>query len=386
MPTPSTTTAHAVPIQPLVTVPAPTPKELIGCYRSIGDLVGGDLLTFASLTKPVVEALFATATRLKREFRATRPHLSGASVDGTSGEKTLAGASGSFKATGSISMPLAGTTSVLLFEKASLRTKMSFETGIGLLGGRAIFMDHSAQKLGEREAVKDYAKNLERWVDCIIARVYSQEVLYELAEHARVPVINALSDRFHPCQALADLLTLHELAQAKQLPLRELRLAFVGDGNNVSHSLMHAATMLGVSITIISPKGYEPATDVTAECEAFAKDSGATLTIANELSAVERHHAVYTDVWVSMGQADTAAKRRKVFTPYQVNPAMMARAAKGIPASQIPLGPHFMHCLPAQRGVEVTDEVIDSAASLVYEQAENRMHAQDALLVAMFAR
>lgn len=379
MPTPSTSaSARAVPIQPLVTVPAPTPKELIGCYRSIGDLAGGDLLTFASLTRPVVESLFASAKQLKSQFRETRKHLSDASAGKADGT-TLAGASGSLKT------PLTGTTSVLLFEKASLRTKMSFETGIGLLGGRAIFMDHSAQKLGEREAVKDYAKNLERWVDCIIARVYSQEILYELAEHARVPVINALSDRFHPCQALADLFTLHELAEAKHIALRDLSLAYVGDGNNVCHSLMHAATMLGVSTTVISPKGYEPAADVVAECEAFAKESGATLTISNDLAAVERHHAVYTDVWVSMGQADTAAKRRKVFAPYQVNAALMARAAKGLPASQIPQGPHLMHCLPAQRGVEVTDEVIDAPSSLVYEQAENRMHAQDALLVHMFS-
>lgn len=284
---------------------------------------------------------------------------------------------------------MAGTTAVLLFEKASLRTKMSFETGIGLLGGRSLFMDHSNQKLGEREAVKDYAKNLERWVDCIIARVYSQEVLYELAEHARVPVINALSDRFHPCQALADLLTLAERAEALGVPLRDLRLAYVGDGNNVCHSLMHASTMLGVSTTIISPKGYEPAADVVAECETFAKQSGATLTITSDLSAVERHHAVYTDVWVSMGQADTAAKRRKVFSPYQVNGVLMTQAAKGLSPSgkpgHLPHGPYFMHCLPAQRGVEVTDEVIDAPSSLVYEQAENRMHAQNALLVHMFS-
>jgi len=367
--------AASVPIQPLVTVPAPTPKELLGKYKTVRDLAGGDLLTFASLTKPVVESLFTTARELKARFRATRPHLSSsASSSLTPDASPLASSS-----------PLSGTTSVLLFEKASLRTKMSFETGIGFLGGRALFMDHSNQKLGEREAVKDYAKNLERWVDCIIARVYSQEVLYELAEHARVPVINALSDRFHPCQALADLFTLSELAQQRNIPLNQLRLAYVGDGNNVCHSLMHASTMLGVSTTVISPKGYEPAADVIEECNALCKRSGATLTISNDLAAAERHHAIYTDVWVSMGQADTAAKRRKVFAPYQVNAALMTRAAKGLPPASIPHGPHFMHCLPAQRGVEVTDEVIDSPGSLVYEQAENRMHAQNALLAHMFS-
>lgn len=380
--------AASVPIQPLITPPAPTPRDLIGKYRSVQDLAGGDLLTFASLTKPVALSLFATARELKARFRATRPHLSSSSSSLTPHALPLSSSSSPTPYASPLapSLPLSGTTSVLLFEKASLRTKMSFETGIGLLGGRALFMDHSAQKLGEREAVKDYAKNLERWVDCIIARVYSQEVLYELAEHARVPVINALSDRFHPCQALADLLTLSELADQKRLPLNQLRLAYVGDGNNVCHSLMHASTMLGVSTTIISPKGYEPASDVIEECEALAKSSNATLTITNDLAAVERHHAVYTDVWVSMGQADTAAKRRKVFAPYQVNAALMTQAAKGLPPASIPHGPHFMHCLPAQRGVEVTDEVIDSPGSLVYEQAENRMHAQNALLVHMFSR
>jgi ornithine carbamoyltransferase len=380
--------ASAVPIQPLVTVPAPTPKELLGKYKTIRDLAGGDLLTFASLTKPVVESLFATARDLKAKFRTTRPHLSSPSSL-TPHALPLSSSSSPTPHASPLapsSLPLSGTTSVLLFEKASLRTKMSFETGIGFLGGRALFMDHSNQKLGEREAVKDYAKNLERWVDCIIARVYSQEVLYELAEHARVPVINALSDRFHPCQALADLFTLSELAAARNIPLSQLRLAYVGDGNNVCHSLMHASTMLGVSTTVISPKGYEPASDVIEECEALCKSSGATLTISNDLAAVERHHAVYTDVWVSMGQADTAAKRRKVFAPYQVNASLMTQAAKGLPPVQIPQGPHFMHCLPAQRGVEVTDEVIDAPASLVYEQAENRMHAQNALLAHMFLK
>ncbi len=365
-----------VPISPLPAAPAPTPREIIGKYRVIADLAGADLLTFASLTRPVVESLLTTAGALKREFRQNRPGR-------TRESGAAAGTSGSFGSS------LSGVTAVLLFEKASLRTKMSFETGIGLLGGRSLFMDHAQQKLGEREAVKDYAKNLERWVDCIIARVYSQEVLYELAEHARVPVVNALSDRFHPCQALADVMTIAEQAHALGIPLRDVRLAYIGDGNNVCHSLMHAAVMLGISTTVIGPKGYEPAADVIEECEALAKQSGATLTISSSLAAIEGHHAVYTDVWVSMGQADSAAKRRKVFAPFQVNSALMARAATGLPVAGpgvLPHGPYFMHCLPAQRGVEVSDEVMDAPSSLVYEQAENRMHAQDSLLVHMFPR
>lgn len=372
MSNPSLSSPHAVP----PVAPAPTPAGIIGCYRTRRDLRGADLLTFASLTPGVVAELFASAQQLKAEFHAIRAGQ-GLAVPGDDSAKVASG--GSVLAT----RPLRDVTAVLLFEKPSLRTKMSFEAGISMLGGSSIFMDHSQQKLGEREAVKDYALNLERWVSCIIARVYSQEVLYELAQHAAVPVINALSDRFHPCQALADLFTLSERAEALGMPLTQMRLAYVGDGNNVCHSLMHAATMLGVSTTVIAPKGYEPAADVVTECQALCKASGATLAITDDLAAMKGHHAVYTDVWVSMGQADTAAKRRKVFAEYQVNAVLMALASKGL---SLPEGAYFMHCLPAQRGVEVTDDVIDSKASLVYEQAENRMHAQDALLLAMLGR
>lgn len=387
---------------------APTPPELIGCYRTMKDLAGADLLTFASLTPPVVRELFATADALKGEFRRgrdretgdketgrgeqgkkarTNPPQTPSRSDGARGERAVAGASGSLRSRGlgSHASVMAGKTAVLLFEKPSLRTKMSFETGIGLLGGRSIFMDHSAQKLGEREAVKDYARNLERWVDCIIARVFSQKILYELAAHARVPVINALSDRFHPCQALADLFTVAEVAAGMGkggTPLQEMRLAYVGDGNNVCHSLMHAATLAGMSVTVVTPKGYAPAEDVTRECEAFAKAAGAKVTISTDLAAVEGHDAVYTDVWVSMGQTggvDEVTKRRKVFAKYQVNADLMARASKGLSSPSV-----FMHCLPAQRGLEVTDDVIDAPTSIVYDQAENRMWAQNALLVLVF--
>lgn len=345
--------------------PAPTPAGLVGNLKRMEDLRGADLLTAASLTRGVVLGIFERAAALKRAFRSGRAHLGGAG-----------------EGRGMPGTPMAGRTAVLLFEKPSLRTKMSFETGIGLLGGRSIFMDHSSQRLGERESVKDYARNLERWVDCIIARVFSQEVLYELAEHARVPVINALSDRFHPCQGVADVLTLWEEASRRGMDLREVRLAYVGDGNNVCHSLMHVATMVGMGMTVVTPKGYGPAADVVAECEALARESGARLEVATSVSAAKGHHAVYTDVWVSMGQADTAAKRRKVFAGYQVSAEMMRQAGDGLSSAWGPA--RFMHCLPAQRGVEVTDEVIDSPASLVYEQAENRMHAQDALLWGMF--
>jgi ornithine carbamoyltransferase len=261
---------------------------------------------------------------------------------------------------------------------------MSFEVGIAKLGGHPIFMDHAAQRLGARESVRDYAKNLERWVECIVARVYSQAVLEEMAEAAKCPVVNALSDRFHPCQALADLFTLYERAGNDAARLRKLKLAYVGDGNNVCHSLIHCSTLLGVDTTVITPKGYAPAEDVVADCQAFAKAAGSKFTLATNPTAIEGNDAVYTDVWVSMGQAggvDEVTKRRKIFAKYQVNSELMEAAGKGRPSPAV-----FMHCLPAQRGLEVTDDVIDSPHSVVYDQAENRMHAQNALLHYMLGK
>ncbi len=304
-------------------------------------LFGTDLLTVASLSPQQLGGLLDLAGKVKADR-------------------------------GPYAKSLAGKSVILIFEKASLRTKVTFEVGVHNLGGSPIYMDQSGSKLGERESIKDYGKNLERWVQCIVARVYSQKALEELAVHAKVPVINALSDRFHPCQALADVFTLKE----KLGRLEGKRLAFVGDGNNVCHSLMHAATLLGMEMTVVCPKGYEPAADVTAECERFAAASGGKLTISSELRAIAGHHAVYTDVWVSMGQAEQAQERRRAFADYQVNSGLMRLAGQGLPAA-----PLFMHCLPAQRGIEVTDEVIDSPSSVVYDQAENRMHVQNAVMV-----
>ncbi len=352
--------------------------------ESLKDLRGRDLLTLTQLTQPCVIELFELAAKMK----AARARGSKSDLTWLSGLLT-------------------GKTAILIFEKASLRTRITFETGVGLLGGHAIYMDHSQQRLGVRESVKDYGKNLERWLDCIVARVYSQNVIEELAEHADVPVINALSERYHPCQALADLMTLWErsnevtklrsnAAKAKKpksslrhsvtSSLRHfpLRVAYVGDGNNVCHSLMHAAVMLGQHMTVITPKGYAPDAAVVRECEELAKANGGSIDITTKLSAVENHHAVYTDVWVSMGQADEEGKRLRVFADYQINASLMANASKGLSASWGPS--NFMHCLPARRGVEVTDEVIDSPASIVYDQAENRMHAQNALMAAVMAK
>lgn len=309
------------------------------------DLFGRDLLTLSTLSPGAVRELFETAAKMKGD----RASFSGA---------------------------LAGKVAVLMFEKASLRTRMTFEVGMARLGGQAIYLDHSQQRLGERESIRDYGKNLERWVDCVIARVYSHKALEELAEASRVPVINALSDRFHPCQALADLFTLWERPGGLTPPGAErLRIAYIGDGNNVCHSLMQACALLGVDITVITPRGYEPSSEVIGECAAIAQTTNASLVLSLDPRAAEGHHAVYTDVWVSMGQADQAGKRRKAFIDYQVDTDLMALASKGLASPSL-----FMHCLPAQRGVEVTDEVMDSPYSIVYDQAENRLHVQNALL------
>lgn len=319
-------------------------------YASVREMAGKDLLTLTQLTPACTRELLALAAKIKSNRAA-------------------------------YSETLKGQHGILIFEKASLRTRITFETGFTMLGGHAIYMDHSVQRLGEREAVKDYAKNLERWLQCIIARVYSQAIVEELAEHANIPVINALSEREHPCQGLADIMTLWEFAPDFRVEGKRLRIAYVGDGNNVAHSLMHAAALCGCDVTVITPRKYEPLEAFVDETTALAKETGSTLTVTNKLSAVEGHHAVYTDVWVSMGQADEAGKRLKVFGDYQIDAELMATASKGLGASWGPA--KFMHCLPARRGVEVTDEVIDAPSSVVYAQAENRMHAQNALLAAI---
>ena len=265
---------------------------------------------------------------------------------------------------------LAGKAVILLFEKPSLRTRVSFEVGVGKLGGIAMYFDHSEPRIGVRESIKDYAKNLERWVECIVARTHEHSTLEQLAAHADIPVINALSDHEHPCQALADLFTLREHLG----DLAGKRLAFVGDGNNVCHSLMLLCAMLGVDFTAITPPGYEPAATVADRAGALAAITGSRLVISHDLKAVAGHHAVYTDKWVSMGQEERSTKA-SAFAAYQIDAAVMARASGGIDGEAL-----FMHCLPAGRGLEVTSDVIDSPTSVVYHQAENRMHTQNALL------
>lgn len=263
---------------------------------------------------------------------------------------------------------LAGRVLILLFEKPSLRTRVTFEVGIANLGGSSIFLDHTASLLSEREPTRDIAKNLERWVQGIIARVFAQETLDELAQNANVPVINALSDRFHPCQALADFLTLDERFGG----LRGLKLAYVGDGNNMCHSLITFAARAGVHIRVATPAGYEPADDVVAEAKRVARETRAKIDLFHSPEdAVSGVQAVYTDVWASMGQESEAAERERIFAGYQVNEELFSLAARDAV---------FLHCLPAHRGLEVTPGVIDSPRSIIYDQAENRLHVQKAIL------
>ncbi len=261
----------------------------------------------------------------------------------------------------------------LLFEKPSLRTRVSFEIGMQSLGGGSVFLDYSAARMSERETVKDLARNLERWVNVIDARTYLQSTIEELAANAAIPVINGLSDRYHPCQILADFQTLEE----RFGNLRGFKLAFVGDGNNVCHSLLLAGARLGVNLKIATPAGFRPDPAIVAEARLAAKETKGRIELLTEpAEAVSGAQAVYTDVWASMGQENEAAEREKIFTGYQVNDALMALA---LPDAV------FMHCLPAHRGLEVTEAVLESPRSIVYDQAENRMHAQKALLLTLLA-
>jgi len=270
---------------------------------------------------------------------------------------------------GSFARALAGKQLALIFEKPSLRTRVTFEVGMTSMGGYAIYLDHTKPRLGERESIKDIARNLERWVHGIVARTYAHSSVEELAEHASIPVINALTDLLHPCQALADFYTLGE----KVGRLKGLKLAFVGDGNNVCHSLMITGAKLGVSINVATPPGFEPKAEIIDDAKAFARKSGAKIHIFNDpVEAVAGVNAVYTDVWASMGQEYAAHLRAQVFAPFRVTEDLMAAAD---PSAV------FMHCLPAHRGLEVTDGVIDSPRSVVYDQAENRLHVQKALLI-----
>ncbi|MDT8068556.1 MAG: ornithine carbamoyltransferase [Terriglobia bacterium] len=264
---------------------------------------------------------------------------------------------------------LAGKQLVLFFEKPSLRTRLTFESAMNSLGGVSFFVDQTGSRLGDREPLSDIAHNLERWIDGIVLRTFAHETVAKMAEYAAIPVINALSDFEHPCQALADTLTVRE----KFGELKGAKIAYVGDGNNVAHSLLLAAAAVGAKISVGTPKGFEPNSGIVAAAKKLAVKTGAKIHIVNDpVAAVTAADVVYTDVWASMGQEAEASERKKTFAAYQVNDELMAHASKHA---------LFMHCLPAHRGDEVAASVIDSARSIVFDEAENRLHIQKAILV-----
>jgi len=266
---------------------------------------------------------------------------------------------------------LAGRFLALIFEKPSLRTRVTFEVGISSLGGTSVFLDHTAVRLGQRESIPDVAKNLERWVQGIVARTFTQESIDALAASTSIPVINALSDRYHPCQALSDFQTLEERFGG----LRGLKFAYVGDGNNVCHSLLTIGARVGAHLRVATPAGYDPDAAVVAEAKRITRETrGKIEVLRSPEEAVASAQAIYTDVWTSMGQEEESAARESAFAGYQVNEALWAQAAPDAV---------FMHCLPAHRGSEVTAEVIDSPRSIVFDQAENRLHMQKAILLTL---
>jgi ornithine carbamoyltransferase len=292
-----------------------------------------DFLRLTDLTTAELERVLALAGRLKRELRAGTPHPL-----------------------------LAGRTLAMIFEKPSLRTRVTFEVGMVQLGGAAIHLAPGDIRLGEREPATDIARNLERWCDLIMARVFLHRSVEELAGAARVPVVNGLSDLHHPCQVLSDCFTLLE----HRGRLGGLKVAFIGDGNNMVHSWIEAAVRLGFHLAVACPPGYAPDPDLTAA-------GGAAVTVTHDVAAAAADaDVVYTDVWTSMGQEAEAAARRRAFRGYQVNASVVARAKTDA---------LVMHCLPAHRGEEITADVLDGPRSVVFDQAENRLHAQKAVLV-----
>lgn len=301
-------------------------------------MAGKDLLSVADLSREEIRSLISNTAEMKAEHRLSM-------LDG----KILA----------------------LLFEKPSLRTRISFEVAMQQLGGHALYLSPAEVGLGQRESVYDVARVLSRYVDAIAARTFAQPTLEVLARYSSVPVINALSDLEHPCQALADLFTIFE----KKGELEGVTLAFVGDGNNVAHSLLLAASLIGMNFRIASPPGYGVQESLMRLAQGFALESGAELLFTEEpQSAVTQADVVYTDVWASMGQEAEAEKRRQAFARYQVNEALLSRAK----ADTI-----FMHPLPAHHGEEVAEGILESLPSVVFDQAENRLHLQKALLAQM---
>jgi len=297
-----------------------------------------DLLSIGDLNSTEIDAIFKLTGELKRNKKKFAKSLSG---------KSLA----------------------LLFQKLSNRTRVSFEVGMYQLGGKSLYLSPQEINLGVRETISDVAKTLSRYVDGIVLRTFEHKNCLDMAVAAAVPVINGLSDFSHPCQALADLFTIKE----KLKTLKKITLAYVGDGNNVCNSLLFAAAKTGMNISVATPKGYAPVEKVVEEALAVAKATGSRILITEDpFSAVSGANVVYTDVWASMGQEEEINKRKIIFKDFQINTKLLSKAAKNV---------LVMHCLPAHRGEEITDEVMESRNSIVFDQAENRMHVQKAILI-----
>ncbi len=263
---------------------------------------------------------------------------------------------------------LRGHSIVMLFQKPSMRTRVSFEVGMQQLGGSAVYMAPQEHPLGERESLRDIARVLARYCDAAVVRTYAHADVEEFARAASIPVINGLSDSFHPCQTLADLFTIRE----KFRTLEKINIAYIGDGNNVLNSLLYGAAKSGANLAIAMPRGYEPGEEILKEIKLISKESGSKITLSNNpFTAIKNAHAIYTDVWVSMGQEKQREQRLRDFQPFQVNSAILSKAPKDA---------IVMHCLPAHRGEEITDEVIENPRSAIFDQAENRLHTQKALL------
>ncbi len=302
-------------------------------------LKGRDLLSIADLSAVELSAILATSARLKAETRQNITHHL-----------------------------LAGQTLALVFEKPSLRTRLSFDVGMFQLGGRAFYLAPQEVGLGKRETISDVARVISSMCNVIVGRVFNHDSLIEMAKYSEVPVINGLSDFEHPCQALADLLTVQE----KFGYLAGLKMAYIGDGNNMAHSLMLGAALSGMSITVISPSGYEPNEEVVSQARRLAEGKAIIKAVHNLESGLEGADIIYTDVWASMGQEEETETRRQIFKPYQVNEGVVGLAKPGA---------LVLHCLPAHRGDEISEAVLEGPQSVVFQQAENRLHAQKGLLV-----
>ena len=297
-----------------------------------------DLLSLKKIQREDIEALFKLTDKIRKSPQSFYASLKGKSLG-------------------------------LLFQKPSSRTRAAFEVGMSQLGGSAIYLSDMEIQMGQREPLKDVAKTLSRYFDGIVLRTFSHGDMEEFAAHSRVPILNGLSDVAHPCQILSDLYTIY----SKHGRLKSINITYIGDSNNVLHSLLYGAARMGVNLAIVTPRGYEPSEEILKDIKPLAKESGSKISVSNNpLASLKSAHIIYTDVWVSMGQERQREQRLRDFQPFQVSQAIVSKALSDV---------LVMHCLPAHRGEEITNEVLEGPHSIVFEQAENKLHVQKALLL-----